>query len=219
MLKSLRADRAAECVAEARKSPMAAEGVEYPSWYLHRWHFLPEGYLSRRSARLYEAVIRRVYNTGFEQRLHAALARQLADDGARDVLDLGCGPGRGLAALRKALPGVRLTGIDLSPFLLERARDRLPAGEAELVHGDIRALPWEAGSFDAVVSHHVLGHLPATAASAAWREAARVLRPGGRLYLAEHGWHPRLPGRLRAVVRKPVLRGVIRLEAFEKAEA
>ena len=198
---------------------MAADGVEYPAWYVHRWHFLPEGYLSRRSAGMYDAVVRRVYNVGSEAKLHDALAREVGLQGAGDILDLGCGPGNALATLGTLLPGVRLTGIDLSPFLLELAQQRLPGRRIDLVHGDIRSLPWGDASFDAVVSHHVLGHLPTSVASAAWREAARVLRPGGRLYLLEHGWHRRLPGRLRQVLRNPQLGGLIRLEAFEKLAA
>jgi ubiquinone/menaquinone biosynthesis C-methylase UbiE len=216
MLKSLPAARKDECLADAAISPMALAGIEYPEWYLHRWHFLPEGYLSRRSAALYDTVIRRVYNLASEARLHAALARAMARRQPRDILEIGCGPGNALLAIRNALSAARLVGMDLSPFLLELARDRLPEGAAELVHGDVRHLPWPDGYFDAVVSQHVLGHLPREAAARAWDEADRVLRPGGRLYLLEHGWHPRSPGPLRLVARKRLLGGIIRLDAFRK---
>ncbi|MEX0783852.1 MAG: class I SAM-dependent methyltransferase [Dehalococcoidia bacterium] len=219
MLKTLSPERVDACLAEAAGSPMAADGVEYPTWYLHRWHFLPEGYLSRRSSAMYDAVVRRVYNVASEARLHAALVAALMRQGAEDILELGSGPGNGLLAMHTALPSTKVTGIDLSPFLLEMAHDRLPERAAELVHGDATRLPWSDGAFDAVVSQHVLGHLPPAAALTAWNEASRVLRPGGRLYLLEHAWHKRRPGPLRPALKQPLLAGLIRLEAFEKAEA
>ena len=48
---------------------MADPKVSYPDWYLTRWHFLPEGYVSRRSARLYQEYIPALYNQGRDERL------------------------------------------------------------------------------------------------------------------------------------------------------
>ncbi|MGH2609878.1 MAG: class I SAM-dependent methyltransferase [Tepidiformaceae bacterium] len=219
MLKTIPPERIAECLDDASRSPLADPTTAYPAWYLHRWHFLPEGYLSRRSVTAYDAVIRRIYNLASENALHAALVGELRRSQPARVLELGCGPGNALAAMRRALPQAELTGIDLSPFALETARDRLPGGGAALVHGDATHLRWADGSFDAVVSQHVLGHLPRAAAVAAWREARRVLRPGGSLYLLEHAWHRRLPGDLQRALRRRLLGGVILLERFEKRAA
>ncbi len=216
VLKTISPQRIAECLDDAARSPLADPATTYPAWYLHRWHFLPEGYLSHRSVRGYDTVVRRVYNMASEGRLHTALVRELRANHATRVLELGCGPGTALAAMRRALPASQLTGVDLSPFALEAARERLPGTEVALVHGDATTLRWSDASFDAVVSQHVLGHLPRGAAEAAWREAARVLRPGGSLYLIEHAWHRRLPGKLRPARRKRLLGGVILLERFEK---
>lgn len=217
MLKRMPQGRLAECLDDAARSPMADPEIDYPGWYLRRWHFLPEGYLSRRSIAIYDAVVRRLYNGASEGRLHAALVRAVRRAHPQGVLELGCGPGNALAAIHAELPSVRLTGLDLSPFALELARDRLPDYAAELVHADVTRLPWEDGAFDAVVSQHVLGHLPRAAAQVAWREAARVLRPGGSLYLLEHAWHARLPGELRPALRRSLLGGMIKLERFQKA--
>jgi ubiquinone/menaquinone biosynthesis C-methylase UbiE len=210
-------ERIGRCLDDAGRSPLADPSTRYPSWYLHRWHFLPEGYLSRRSVRGYDAIIRRVYNAGSEGRLHAALISELRSPRPGSVLEIGCGPGHALAAMQAGLPGVELTGIDLSPFALETAQQRL-RGRVELVHGDAMGLRWADESFDAVVSQHVLGHLPPAAAAAAWREAARVLRPGGSLYLIEHAWHPRRPDGLEPVLRQRLLGGLILLERFEKRQ-
>jgi ubiquinone/menaquinone biosynthesis C-methylase UbiE len=216
VLKTISPRRIAQCLDDANRSPLSDPATTYPSWYLHRWHFLPEGYLSRRSVRAYDAVVRRIYNLGLEPTLHAALVAKLGAQAPARLLELGCGPGNGLAAIRAALPRVGLTGIDLSPFALEVAQERLPASGVELVHGDATRLRWPAGSFDAVVSQHVLGHLPSAVAAAAWREATRVLRPGGSLYLLEHAWHRRLARSLRPAEQIRLAGGTILLERFEK---
>lgn len=218
MLKTMSPSAIERCLAGAAASPMAAGHVDYPAWYLHRWHFLPEGYLSPRSARLYDAVVRRTYNAASEGRLHWALLRHMSRQSPSSVLDVGCGSGHALAAIRRMLPAARLTGIDLSPFLLARAEERI-AGEVELVHGDAAGLPWADGTFDAVVTQHALGHMPRAAAVAAWREAARVLRPKGRLYVLEHAWHPRFPVALRRRASRRLLGGFIRLDVFEREDA
>ncbi|HEX6030118.1 MAG TPA: class I SAM-dependent methyltransferase [Tepidiformaceae bacterium] len=216
MLKRIPEPRIRECLDDAAASPMASPGVRYPRWYVHRWHFLPEGYLSRRSAVLYDAVIRRIYNVGSETRLHAALVDALFDQRPERVLELACGPGNALSAVRTALPRADLTGIDLSPFLLELARDRLAGADVSLVHGNATRLPWTDASFDAVVAQHFLGHLPRHVRQPAWDAAAGVLRPGGRLYVIDHAWHPRLPRELRNVDSTRLLGGIVRLDIFER---
>lgn len=66
------------------------------------------------------------------------------------VLDIGCGMGRHAAAL--AASGYQVTGVDLSEVLLEEARLHDPSGSINWVHGDMRALPFASGSFDATVN-------------------------------------------------------------------
>ncbi|MBC7173678.1 MAG: class I SAM-dependent methyltransferase [Polyangiaceae bacterium] len=95
-----------------------------------------------------------------------------------DVLDVGCGDG--VLASLLAPRSRQYTGLDKSPKVIDAARRRL-AGlpRVELVQGDMEALPFEAESFDAVLLFHVLTY--ARVPSDALSEAARVLRPGGRL--------------------------------------
>ena len=91
------------------------------------------------------------------------------------VLDIGCGSGLALvlAAQRGAVPA----GIDISPGLLGIARERLP--EADLRDGDMEWLPFADQAFDAVIG--VSAFQFAGDPLRALGEAARVLRPGGRL--------------------------------------
>jgi ubiquinone/menaquinone biosynthesis C-methylase UbiE len=99
--------------------------------------------------------------------------------GAR-ALEVGCGTGAVTRALA-ALPETRVVvGIDPSPGFLAAARE-LSEGIAnlEFIEGDAKALPLEDGSFDVVVFHTTLCHVPDP--DIALAEASRVLSPGGRL--------------------------------------
>jgi 2-polyprenyl-6-hydroxyphenyl methylase/3-demethylubiquinone-9 3-methyltransferase len=99
------------------------------------------------------------------------------------VLDVGCGSGHYLRALHAAQPQARLHGCDLSgAFLAVGARRLAHDGiEASLLQADAHDLPYADASFAAVT----IGGTPNELRDrrAVWAEAARVLRPGGRLWL------------------------------------
>lgn len=103
------------------------------------------------------------------------------------VLDIGCGAGMDLLiAARKVGAEGRAVGVDMTSSMTERAR--AGAKEAGLAHVEIRqgeaeALPVENDSMDVVISNGVLNLTPDKLR--AFREIARVLRPGGRLLLAD----------------------------------
>jgi SAM-dependent methyltransferase len=103
-------------------------------------------------------------------------------EGAR-VLEVGCGPGR-LSIRLARRHGLEVTGLDLDPAMIERARanaDRLGTGGEpgpSFVVGDAASLPFPDGSFDLVVSTLSMHHWAEQAAGLA--EIGRVLRPDGR---------------------------------------
>ena len=97
------------------------------------------------------------------------------------VLELGCGAGAFMRALGRYRPDLAVVGLDISERALERAHDR---GAAHLVRADVERLPFLNGSIEAVVFFDVLEHIEHP--DRLLREAARVLRPGGRL----HGFVP-----------------------------
>ncbi|MFJ6667245.1 class I SAM-dependent methyltransferase [Streptomyces sp. NPDC091383] len=106
-----------------------------------------------------------------------------------EVLDLGCGTGS--LSLLAAEQGHRVTAVDLSPAMLERARAKLAGHPAEVLCGPAEAPPVGEHRFDVVLVRHVLWALPGQArALRRWR---RLLRPGGRFVLVEGVWgelHP-----------------------------
>jgi ubiquinone/menaquinone biosynthesis C-methylase UbiE len=121
----------------------------------------------------------------------AALANLPA--GSR-VVDCPCGAGPALRALR---PGIDYTGVDYSPAMLRRARDRgreRGLGELDLIRAKAEELPLEDSSADLFLSYWGLHCFPDPAAAVA--EAARVLKPGGRLVGATFVRGPSLRQRL-----------------------
>jgi SAM-dependent methyltransferase len=103
------------------------------------------------------------------------------------VVELGCGTGRNLQRFLQA-GAAALWGLDVSPEMLARARQRLPA-TVQLLEHDLRdPLPLPEAMADVVLFSLVLEHLPQL--TPVLREVARVLRPGG-LALA-HELHPTL---------------------------
>ena len=97
------------------------------------------------------------------------------------VLDLGCGAGRHLEEMRRI--GYRATGLDLSPPMLDAARESLP--DADLVLGDMRRPPFRTATFDVVTSYFTsFGYFDDEEEDfGVLQEVRRVLRDGGRFLL------------------------------------
>jgi ubiquinone/menaquinone biosynthesis C-methylase UbiE len=132
-----------------------------------------------------------VINTPYRRILNAA--NITAED---RVLDLGCGIGNILIALAER------TDFSHPPVGVDVSADLIRIGEHEIaraaMHDRIRLqvapatrLPFEDGSFDVVLTSHVLKHLDDEALLTSFREVARVLRPGGRFLLWEFEKSPR----------------------------
>jgi ubiquinone/menaquinone biosynthesis C-methylase UbiE len=94
----------------------------------------------------------------------------------RDVLEVGCGTGLVLRRIETFAKSAK--GVDLSPGMLKKARER----GLDVIEGSATALPFEEGSFDVTCSFKVLAHVPDI--QRALSEMVRVTRPGGTV-LAE----------------------------------
>jgi SAM-dependent methyltransferase len=98
---------------------------------------------------------------------------------AGTALDLGCG--LGVEAGYLASLGWQVSGIDLSAMALRRAAGLWPA--ASFLRADVRALPFQARSFDVALDRGCYHYLPASDRPRYAAEVGRVLRPGGKLLL------------------------------------
>src|SRR5439155_13170437 len=143
----------------------------------------------------------------FDRLLFAGAREWVCAQATGEVLEIGIGTGRNLPHYRD---DVRLTGVDLSPSMLEiaRARARELGRHVDLRVGDAQALELANESFDTVVCTLSLCTIPDDRAAVA--EARRVLRPGGRFLLLEHVRSPLLPVRLVQRLLDPLF---VRLEA------
>jgi len=125
-----------------------------------------------------------------ESAVEKAIAAALADRPLGTLLDIGTGTGRMIELLGP--DAVQALGVDRSSEMLRVARVKLDkAGivDASLRQADMYALPLAASSADSIIIHQVLhyAHTPAAAIA----EAARVLRPGGRLLVVDFAAHER----------------------------
>lgn len=115
------------------------------------------------------------------------------------VVDLGSGAGREtLLAARDAGPAGRAVGIDMTPEMIDKAREnarRTGAGSAEFRLGDIERIPVGEGEADVLISNCVINLVPDK--PAAFREAFRILRPGGRMVVSDIVSNGPLPQALR----------------------
>ena len=110
---------------------------------------------------------------------------------ALDALDVGCGTG--FLTFELSARGHRVTGVDFAPAMLAEAKRKAAERgvSVRLEEADAEQLPFPSGSFDLVISRHVLWTLPhPEAAIDEWR---RVLRPGGRLVIVDGQLDPAAP--------------------------
>ena len=105
------------------------------------------------------------------------------------VLDLGAGTGTLAIWLKQRCPEATVTGLDADPEVLARARDKAAGAgcEIDFVEGFSTELPFETDSFDIVLSSLFFHHLMPAAKRSTLAEVRRVLKPGGKLHVADWG--------------------------------
>ena len=139
--------------------------------------------------RLYDTVVALTMREAtFRGRLRAQVLDGVAPGSA--VVDVGCGTGT--LAIALAADGAEVIGVDGDPEVLALAHAKPGAEAVQWRKGLATALPLPGASADRVVTSLLLHHLDAGAKRTALAEALRVLRPGGRLHVADWG-RPRDP--------------------------
>jgi ubiquinone/menaquinone biosynthesis C-methylase UbiE len=167
-----------------RELPEDVDTHCYPAYYRRTFHWQTDGYLSRRSAELYDVGVEFLFGGTADvmrrQVIPPLVELQHRQSSALHILDVGCGTGHTLAQIHRALPEARLCAVDLSPFYVQLAREtvgRTP--NARFLTGNAESLPFADASFDAVVSVFMFHELPRASRRKVWAELARVVRPGG----------------------------------------
>jgi len=173
----------------------------YPRYYLQNFHHQTDGYLSRRSAELYDFQVETLFSGGADAMRRQALVplgAHLRTLERPRLLDIACGTGRFLAFASDSFADVAVAGIDLSLPYLGQARRLLGRwGGACLVAGNAETLPFADSSLDAVSCTYLFHELPRAVRARITAEMARVLKPGGLLVFLDSiqpGDHPPYDG-------------------------
>ena len=164
----------------------------YPRYYLQKFHFQSDGYLSDASAERYDHQVEVLFGGGAAAMrrqalvpLKSALAEhQNNGRHAAQLLDLACGTGSFLREVKANYPRLHVTGLDLSPHYLAVARRELaPWSRTRLVEGAAEAMPFADREFAVVTCIYLFHELPPRIRRAVVDEIRRVLKPGGTLIL------------------------------------
>lgn len=134
--------------------------------------------------RIADEYARRIFeelcNKPFDRELLNRFATEVSGRG--DVCDMGCGPGHVARYLRDR--AVTVFGLDLSPGMLEQARQLNP--DIPFREGNMMALDLEDGTLAAITAFYAIVNIPKGSLPLVFREMERVLQPGGLLLLAFH---------------------------------
>ena len=162
-----------------------------PDYYLQNFHFQSGGWLTEESADRYDTQVEVLFKGTANAMRRQALPPLAEAFAGRDqrklrLIDIGCGTGRFLDFVKQAWPRLPALGLDLSEAYIRHARRHLKRwSRANLVVANAEAIPAPDNSCDAVTSIFMLHELPPKVRRTVIGEAARVLKPGGRLILMD----------------------------------
>jgi ubiquinone/menaquinone biosynthesis C-methylase UbiE len=170
-----------------------------PDYYLQNFHFQSGGWLTEESAARYDTQVEVLFKgtaNAMRRQCLPPLAEVFAGRDQRKlrILDIGCGTGRFLDSIKQVWPRLPALGLDLSDAYIRYGQRHLRRwSRINLVVGNAEAIPLRDDSCDAVTSIFMLHELPPKVRRNVLAEAARVLKPGGRLILLDslqHGDEP-----------------------------
>jgi len=159
----------------------------YPHYYTRNFHWQTDGWLSDRSARLYDAQVEFLFTGAADVMRRMAippLVQSLQQQTQPIVVDIGCGTGRFLRQVGQSLPHAQLLGVDLSPAYVRHAQT-LASLKATIYCENAEALSLADESVDAATSVFLFHELPKAVRRQVAAEIWRVLKPGGQLIICD----------------------------------
>jgi len=178
----------------------------YPDYYLNTWHYQTDGWLSSESAGVYETSTETLFlgqQDAMQRTTLVPLARHLKgkDLSSAKVMDLACGTGRFATFVKDNFPAAHVTGLDLSPFYLQEARENMAhwnllrgdgasgggktAGGADFLQAPAEDIPVPDASYDAITCVYLFHELTPEVRKKIVAEMYRVLKPGGMVVLTD----------------------------------
>lgn len=174
---------------EVRDDP-ASEG--YPAYFRQNFHWQSGGWLTDESAELYDFQVETIF-TGSAGAMRRATALALLADSLKGkdqrkltCAEIACGTGQFAAEVMRNFPRLNYTAFDMSPAYAAKAAASLgDYATAKVVTGAAEAMPFADASLDCAVCIYLFHELPPKIRKAVAVEAARVMKPGGVLVLAD----------------------------------
>jgi len=190
--------------------PQGTTASMYPDYYLNAFHYQSDGWLSARSAQVYEFSTETLFFGRQDAMQRTALRPMAAHLAGRDtrglaLLEVACGTGRFHTYIKDNYPGMASTALDLSPYYLAQARDNLaywarvrgrdaagggPVGGTDgtgttFVQARAEATGLPDAAYDVVTLTYLFHELPEEVRRAVAGEMHRVLKPGGLLVFTD----------------------------------
>ncbi len=168
-----------------------ADAKHYPEYFRRNFHYQTDGYLSRRSAKLYDHQVEVLFLGAADMMRRQALlplGQWLGGGWTADtvLLDVGTGTGRFVEMVKAERPQLPTIALDLAPPYLAEAKRRLRGlPQMRFVRGLAEALPLPDRSVDIVTCVYLFHEVPAEVRQQIAAEFARVLKPGGRAIVVE----------------------------------
>ncbi|MBI3557009.1 MAG: class I SAM-dependent methyltransferase [Deltaproteobacteria bacterium] len=159
--------------------------ADTPRYYHRNFHFQTDGYLTARSAELYEHQVEMLFGgaaDAMRRLIIAPLKKRFGNTNGKGLtfLEIGAGTGRSTRFVRLAFPKAKIVAVDLSDPYLKLAEKHLAEfPRIDFMQADGGKLPFLAEQFDAVYSVFLFHELPLEARKAVLFESRRVLKPGG----------------------------------------
>ncbi len=181
--------RHAESHQEVAEDPPAEGG--FPRYYLQNFHYQTDGWLSRRSAAIYDHQVEVLFMGGADAMRRQALpsiAAALAPIGQRKarLIDIACGTGRFLREVKNNWPRLAVTALDLSPFYLDEARAALADWSGtRFLAAPAEAVPEPDASYDVATAIYLFHELPPRTRRQVAAELGRLVKPGGICILVD----------------------------------
>jgi ubiquinone/menaquinone biosynthesis C-methylase UbiE len=164
---------------------------DLPRYYRQNFHYQTDGYLSDRSAQIYDFQVEALFAgtaDAMRRRAYVPIAKYLEtrDPAKMTLLDIGAGTGRFLSFVKSVQPELNVTALDLSAPYLARAKRALRGKKgADFIEAAAEKIPLPDASVDIATSIYLFHELPPKIRAAAAKEIARVLKPGGLFVLAD----------------------------------